>query len=212
MADDDVLVITSMNSAIADTGVAYRIFKDMRDNTAMYKISESVETYLVSAISATSDTIYVSDVSKLSEPDLQNAVFGILMVDGERITYSSRNLSNNSVTGLRRGTAGTGASAHDNFSLVQNVGKDSYVPWRYDLIWYEGAEIRGADQYYDNGIGFDDSTVNVTGDAPGEDTVTSDDVDEQYGFGSGYFDLTRTPSNGVTLQDQTTVPALFIKT
>ena len=48
----------------------------------------------------------------LSEPNLRTNIFGQLTVGAERITYRTRDAGNNTVSDLRRGTAGTGVYAH----------------------------------------------------------------------------------------------------
>jgi len=144
-----------------DDGITFRLFKDMRDTVGMYKMNNST-TSLVQDLADTDDIIYVDDASVLGEPDLDIAKFGILMVNGERITYRERDLLNNTVSGLRRGTAGTGiAPLHVATDVVYDVSSESFVQWDYNRIWY----------------------------APGAGTA----------------------SDGITLNDQTTSPALFIK-
>jgi hypothetical protein len=159
----DVVAITSITDNVITNGSTFRLFKDMRDTVGMYRMSDSSTTFLVADLANTDDIIEVNDASVLGEPDLNNAVFGILIVNGERITYRERDTVNNTVSGLRRGTAGTGAPVlHSINDVVTDVSKRSLVEWDYDKIWYEQG--------------------------------------------------TSTASNGVPLQDQTTIPAKFIKT
>jgi hypothetical protein len=55
-------------------------------------------------------------------------VWGILTVDGERIMYRYRDTEANTVSGLLRGTAGTGATAHAAGTEVYNMGRNNLMP------------------------------------------------------------------------------------
>jgi len=114
------------------TGTSFRLFKDMRDSVAMYKMSD---TFLTQDLSDTDDIIYVDDASVLGTPDLAMAKFGILIINGERITYRERDLLNNTVSGLRRGTAGTGIpSLHTTNDVVYDVSAQGLVPGTARII------------------------------------------------------------------------------
>jgi len=157
----DVVVVTSITENVITAGSTFRLFKDMRDTVGMYKMASTTSTYLTQDLSLSDDIIYVADASVLGTPDLTAAKFGIIIINGERITYREQDLLANTVSGLRRGTAGTGATAHLAGDIVGDVSLKGRVPWNYDQIWYASGAI--------------------------------------------------TASNGVPLQDQSTVPALFIK-
>ena len=103
----------------------------MRGVQTTYRITEATTTTLVQALSAQADVIYVDDAGALPEPDLVQGTFGQITVNGERITYRQRNLSNNTLTGLRRGAAGTGAAAHASGSLVYDISLGNALPLEY---------------------------------------------------------------------------------
>jgi hypothetical protein len=73
----------------------------------------------------------VEDASRLSEPNLPNGVFGLITINGERISYRVRNTDNNTLSGLRRGTAGTGAADHPVDSPVYDIGRGNLLPAEY---------------------------------------------------------------------------------
>jgi len=73
----------------------------------------------------------VADVSGLTQPDLPNGVFGIVTIGGERITYRERDVALNTVSGLRRGTAGTAADAHNVGDAVYNMGRGNLLDETY---------------------------------------------------------------------------------
>jgi len=109
----------------------FRIFQDMLGNQKILRLSNANTTELAQALAADDDTVYVKDVSKLSEPNLVANIFGQLIVGGERITYRTRNTSNNSVSGLRRGTAGTSAMAHVSGAVVSDAGPAQQIGSQY---------------------------------------------------------------------------------
>jgi len=108
----DVLAVTEFTDSVVPEAIGFRIFQDMRGVQATYRITENTTTLLTQNLSADSDIVYVKNASNLTEPDLPNGVFGICTIDGERIMYRERNLANNTLVGLRRGTAGTAATDH----------------------------------------------------------------------------------------------------
>ena len=52
------------------------------------------------------------------------------------ITYRSKNSDNNSLTGLRRGTAGTGTNSHSVDALAYDYSLDNYLDYSYAKSWY----------------------------------------------------------------------------
>ena len=86
------------------------------------------------------DTIYVVDASALPVPNLTYNIWGVLTIKGERIMYRNLDTVNNTVSGLRRGTAGTGtgnvmtAGALAGTPLVYPVGTAVYDMARDNLL------------------------------------------------------------------------------
>jgi len=111
--------------------MVFRVFQDMRGVQATYRITESTTTYLTSILSATADIAYVNDASKLSAPDLPNGIFGLVTIGGERIMYRERNVALNTISGLRRGTAGTAADSHAVNAPVYDISRGNLLPEQY---------------------------------------------------------------------------------
>jgi hypothetical protein len=109
----------------------FRIFQDMLGNQRIGRINDNNTTVLLEDLAVDADTIRVRDASKLSEPNPAANIFGVVIIDGERITYRSRDLGNNTISGLRRGVAGTGVSSHNAGASVQNVGPGETLPDAY---------------------------------------------------------------------------------
>ena len=137
ITDSDVVVITLQTENEVPDNLNFAIFKDMRDNNAVYRIKTSEQTKLTQALSATADTIYVTDASKLAQPNLTVGTFGIVIINGERITYRERDVTNNTLSGLRRGTAGTGAAAHAAGSVAYDYSIGTYLDYSYNKTWYD---------------------------------------------------------------------------
>jgi hypothetical protein len=127
----DVLAITSLTMSVTPDTLNFRIFQDMLGNQKIIRLYPGNTTALAQAMSATDDTIYVRDASTLSEPNLADNIFGVVIIDGERITYTVRNTTDNTLSGLRRGVAGTAISAHASGASVSNAGLDQQLPAEY---------------------------------------------------------------------------------
>ena len=126
-----VVAVTSFTSNITPGSIAFRIFQDMRGVQSTYRITASTSTVLAQSLEPGDTTIYVEDASRLSEPNLPNGVFGLITINGERISYRVRNTDNNTLSGLRRGTAGTGAADHPADSPVYDIGRGNLLPAEY---------------------------------------------------------------------------------
>jgi hypothetical protein len=122
LGPDDTLVVTMFTMSVVPDSLNFRIFQDMLGNQKILKLNNSNTTELVADLAQDADIVYVKDVSKLSAPNLEANIFGQMMVGAERITYRTRNLENNTISGLRRGVAGTGTFAHVSGVTVSDVG------------------------------------------------------------------------------------------
>ena len=126
-----VLAVTQYTNSIVPEAAAFRVFQDMRGLQATYRIAVSSTTQLAQPCTSTDDVIYLVDASALSEPDLVNGRFGLATIDGERVSYRVRNLANNTISELRRGTAGTGAAGHAAEALVYDIGPGNLLANQY---------------------------------------------------------------------------------
>jgi len=62
-------------------------------------------------------------------PSPSTGIPGVVMIDGERITYFGKNDSTNTLSQIRRGTQGTGAKAHLTGTTVIDSGQTQSVPY-----------------------------------------------------------------------------------
>jgi hypothetical protein len=118
------------NSTVPEAA-AFRIFQDMRGVQATYRITQATTTQLVASVAVNDDVIYLADAAGMTQPDLDNGVFGVITIGGERITYRERDLALNTLSGLRRGTAGTAAAAHNIGDAVYNIGRGNLLNQGY---------------------------------------------------------------------------------
>jgi len=126
-----IMVITEITNSIVPDAIAFRIFQDMRGVQATYRITAATTTTLLQTLSATDNVMYVENVLALSHPNLEIGVFGVCTVNGERIMYRDINVANNSVIGLMRGTAGTGAADHSIGSAVYDLSRGNLLQSSY---------------------------------------------------------------------------------
>jgi hypothetical protein len=136
MNGNQTLAVTMFSDSIVPEAAAFRIFQDMRGVQATYRITPETTTQLVQDLAIDDDVVYVDSTSGLTVPDPAVNVIGVIMVGGERITYREIDSMNNTLSGLRRGTAGTAIAAHVTGQEVTNMGRGNllYEPYQdYDV-------------------------------------------------------------------------------
>lgn len=126
-----VLSVTSMTNSVIPGSEAFRIFQDMRGQQLSYRITTETSTVLSADLSAVGDVVYVGNASHLSEPNLELGILGQITINGERILYRERDTVANTVSGLRRGTSGTGAADHSAGAPVYDIGIGNLLPAEY---------------------------------------------------------------------------------
>jgi hypothetical protein len=117
----DTVIITEVADSTVPPAMTFRIFQDMRGLQTTYRITPSTTTALVQPLTADADIIYVANANTLTQPVPTYNQWGVLTIDGERIMYRERDLVNDTVSSLIRGTAGTAASAHSVGAAVYNM-------------------------------------------------------------------------------------------
>jgi len=143
----DVLAVTEFTNSIVPQPMEFRIFQDMRQIQATYRMTQGTTTFLVQDLNDTDDVIYVDDASALAAPVLADNIWGILIVNGERIMYRERDIATNTVSSLRRGTAGTAIASHSVAAIVYNLNRDNLAPSEYqdhyvtDYTLANGSEV-----------------------------------------------------------------------
>jgi hypothetical protein len=127
----DVVMISMFTESVVPEAMAFRIFQDMRGVQAVYRITSSTTTQVAVSCTQDADIIYVDDASALSEPDLDINIWGVVMIDGERIMYRERDTVNNTISSLLRGTAGTAAAPHSVGAVATDLGRGNLLQIEY---------------------------------------------------------------------------------
>ena len=127
----DVVMISQFTNFVVPEAMAFRIFQDMRNVQATYRITPATTTTTTASVIITDDVIYVANATALPEPDFAINVWGVVTIDAERIMYRERNTTTNTISGLLRGTAGTAITAHTDGATVYNLGRGNLLPADY---------------------------------------------------------------------------------
>lgn len=127
----DIVAVTEFTDSIVPEAVAFRVFQDMRGVQATYRITDSTTTTLAQDLSAADTVIYVTNASVLSAPNLTEGRLGVITIGGERIMYRERDTALNTLSGLRRGTAGTGAADHVVNTPVYDISSGNLLSQEY---------------------------------------------------------------------------------
>jgi hypothetical protein len=131
IALSDTIVVTQFTDSIVPEASAFRIFQDMRGVQATYRITNATTTVLTQALSASADIAYVADAAALTAPNLPAGRLGVVTIDGERIMYRNRDIALNTLSGLRRGTAGTAAADHAVDAEVYDITGGNLLAQQY---------------------------------------------------------------------------------
>jgi hypothetical protein len=240
LGSNDVVMITESTDSTVPEAMAFRIFQDMRGLQLTYRITPNTTTVLTQNLGQLDDIIYVEDASRLANPNLNDNIWGVVTIDGERIMYRNRNTVANTVSSLMRGTAGTGAAEHLTGAAVYDMGRENLLSENYQNYVV-------SDTIMTNGTQTVFSAPNVSTEFTDDSTLTSDTV-EVYVAGQRQqadyvitqvapviveFDVAppagvevtilvrrgvtwyapgpNTPSNGIALQETNTPAARFLR-
>lgn len=153
--DETVLVVTQFGENQQAPAISFRMFKDLNDNFNYYRVGGTATTTLKKTLLITDTEIFVNDASVLSEPNIDLAIPGVIMVGGERIIYFGRDLVSNKLTNIRRGVDGTGAiSVLPINTVIQDASFLQKLSNAHDKIWYDLGENDPT-----NGLGLQYSTT-----------------------------------------------------
>jgi hypothetical protein len=235
----DVVAVTLFTNSTVPAAMAFRIFQDMRQVQATYRMTPATTTMLTQDLSITDDVIYVENVQALPQPQLNLNIWGVITVNGERIMYREVDTVLNTVSSLLRGTGGTAVDYHASGSIVYNAGRGNLAPAEYQdkfvgrtaladgtaLVYVaDNVDLSALDPNFAEqailvyvGGTYQTSGYTVTSVAPATvtfDQAPTDGVEVTIGVRQGlswYEPGNGTASNGIPLQEQTTVAAEFFK-
>ena len=125
--------------------VGFKLFYDLLGTTTYTRLAKDNTTFvtqrhrIVGADGRPDTKIFVDDVTKLPFVTRDSDNPGVVFIGGERITYWEVSLEDNFITGLRRGTRGTGIipTITPGF-LVVDGGEDQELPQSntHTQTWY----------------------------------------------------------------------------
>jgi hypothetical protein len=130
----------------------------------------------------------VLDAGALSIPNFAANIWGVVTINGERIMYREIDLTENTISSLLRGTAGTAAAAHSVGAYVYDMGRGNLLSSEFQNYVESSSFLgNGTTNTYTTDINFNyanfwentepfDSTTFDEGDVTGE-TLSFD-----YGF------------------------------
>ena len=127
----DVVICTQTTDSVVPEAMEFRIFQDLRQVQATYRMTPETTTTLTQALTATADIIHVADAGHLSIPNFAANIWGVITINGERIMYRNIDFTANTVSSLLRGTAGTAAASHLVGAEVYDMGRGNLMPLEF---------------------------------------------------------------------------------
>lgn len=141
------------NVAPATTDYAFRLVDNMQQNHSFYRISDAHTTTLSQDLLINNDKIFVSDATKLSSPNRELNLPGIVFIGGEKISYY-RNYAKETVTAWTANATtavipvDTVTSFNGNFYLTTGNVYATNVPWTANTSFAANTYVYfGSDTY-----------------------------------------------------------------
>ena len=123
-------MVTSIDSPeYGNKILGYRVSNDMFGKLHYTRLSKFHSTVLTKELSYTDSEIFVQDASTLITPNPARNIPGIVLIDGERIEFFSKN--GNVLGHLRRSTLGTGPAFYSEVGtkvIDQSLQQTIYTP------------------------------------------------------------------------------------
>jgi hypothetical protein len=126
--NDFVEIISFISPEVPAELIGYRIFNDMLGGTTFTRLSAENSTYLTRDLAVDDDVIYVADTSVLSPPIEEENIPGIMFINGERITYWTKNIYSPVAWTANTSYANSTAISHNgiNYLTAGNVYANSF--------------------------------------------------------------------------------------
>ena len=124
---DDSIVITVFSRDTVGEFYSFRLFSDMNQTQALFKMNETNTTVLAESVGIDGD-IVISDISKIYDPATTfGSYYGVIIIGAERISFTGIDTETNTLTGVRRGTAGTAIKEHAAGDTVTDCSDLSFL-------------------------------------------------------------------------------------
>lgn len=193
----DVLIVTTFSTQTLGQPMGFRIFKDMVGTIEYLRLDQSSSTTLAQDLAIDDTEIVVEDASVLPSANPTIAHPGIVFINGERITYYQVDLNTNTLSQIRRGTAGTGANVHYAGTRVVDCSAGQSIPQTDNYTFTPNANVVVTTNDANGNISADTYTLlaNVT-----------------YTRGNVWYSAgNAAATNGLGLATSTTIQANFLK-
>ena len=225
---NDTISVTYITGPQRKEPMGYRVFKDILNRTHYRRLSKAASTRLVLDLGISDTSMTVTDGTALPEPDTENNAPGVVFIGAERINYFEKD--GNVISRLVRGTLGTGVKHHVGGSVVVDGSKNQSISGYEDTTTSEVHTGDGSTLFFGTSFTPTDANelvVQVGGTATKEFTIGGDStagITFTTAPGSGlairisrktgsvwYTSGASTASNGLGLQQSTTLQALFLQ-
>ncbi len=124
----DIIKIIQFGSSVLKEISAYQIHKDMLNVYQYSRYTESDNIVLTQDLKYFDTVIYVSDTTDLFEPDASKNISGIVLINGERISYLEK--TSTTLSKLKRGVFGTSISeVHSVGTRIIDCGSKETIPY-----------------------------------------------------------------------------------
>jgi hypothetical protein len=103
----NIQVFTNANATFGTSELGYRVFENMTNSHEYYRIATANTTQLASNLNITDSNIYVVNSSLLPAPGTNDAIPGVVFINGEKIIYWGKDDTHNVLYQIRRAVDGT---------------------------------------------------------------------------------------------------------
>jgi hypothetical protein len=92
------------------TILGHRVFHNMRGEIEYTRIASANTAVLANTLTMSDSVIHLVDVTPLPQPNPEIGMPGVVFINGEKITYYTRDTGTNTIGQIRRAVDGTGAA------------------------------------------------------------------------------------------------------
>lgn len=140
---DSVNIQVFSNVAPATNDYAFRLFDNMSEDHTFYRISDAYTTTLARDLLITDDKIFVTDGTRLPNPNRDAGIPGVIFINGEKITYY-RNYAQETITAwTANATIPTDTLTSFNGNIYLTLGNvyTLNTPWTANTTFAVGSYV-----------------------------------------------------------------------
>lgn len=122
-------VFTNANATFGTSEIGYRVVENTTNSHEYYRIASANTAVLSSNLNITDTTIHLADSSVLPAPGTNDAIPGVVIINGEKIIYWAKDDTTNTLSRIRRAVDGTSSqTVHIAGSLVVDASVQQAIP------------------------------------------------------------------------------------